>query len=73
MATQEHTTKAFDVDMQEITRLLAEMGGLVLGFAGLALLLALASYDPRDPSVNTATARHAANLAGPSGAVLADG
>src|SRR5207253_11383367 len=28
MATQEHTTKAFDVDLQEITRLLAEMGGL---------------------------------------------
>src|SRR5262252_10617402 len=28
MATQEHTTKAFDIDLQEITRLLAEMGGL---------------------------------------------
>src|SRR5262249_19757216 len=28
MATQEHTAKAFDIDLQEITRLLAEMGGL---------------------------------------------
>ena len=28
MATQEHTTKAFDNDLQEIARLLAEMGGL---------------------------------------------
>jgi phosphate transport system protein len=28
MATQEHTTKAFDIDLHEITRLLAEMGGL---------------------------------------------
>jgi phosphate transport system protein len=28
MATQEHTIKAFDIDLQEITRLLAEMGGL---------------------------------------------
>ena len=25
----EHTTKAFDSDLQELTRLVAEMGGLV--------------------------------------------
>ncbi len=50
----------------------AELTGLVLGLLGLALLVALACYDPRDPSLNTATSRHAGNLAGPVGAVLAD-
>ena len=53
-------------------RRLAELGGLALGLAGLAVLVALASYDPRDPSLNTATARGASNLAGPAGAMLAD-
>jgi S-DNA-T family DNA segregation ATPase FtsK/SpoIIIE len=50
----------------------AELAGLVLGLLGLALLVALACYDPRDPSMNTATSRHASNLAGPVGATLAD-
>jgi S-DNA-T family DNA segregation ATPase FtsK/SpoIIIE len=50
----------------------AELTGLVLGLLGLALLVALACYDPRDPSLNTATSRPASNLAGPVGAVLAD-
>ena len=50
----------------------AELTGLALGLLGLALLVALASYDPRDPSLNTATSRHTGNLAGPVGAVLAD-
>ena len=55
-----------------VRRRLAEMGGLILALAGMALLLALAFYDPRDPSLNTATARHVANLAGPPGAIVAD-
>jgi DNA segregation ATPase FtsK/SpoIIIE, S-DNA-T family len=50
----------------------AEFGGLVLGLFGLAILVALATYDPRDPSLNTATTRHVSNLAGPGGAMLAD-
>jgi S-DNA-T family DNA segregation ATPase FtsK/SpoIIIE len=50
----------------------AELIGLVLGLLGLALLVALVCYDPRDPSLNTATSRHTSNLAGPVGAVLAD-
>jgi DNA segregation ATPase FtsK/SpoIIIE, S-DNA-T family len=50
----------------------AEFGGLLLGLLGLAVLLALATYDPRDPSLNTATTRHVANMAGPVGAMLAD-
>ncbi|HUD59583.1 MAG TPA: DNA translocase FtsK 4TM domain-containing protein [Acetobacteraceae bacterium] len=50
----------------------AELLGLALGLLGLALLVALACYDPRDPSLNTATSRHVSNLAGPLGAVMAD-
>ena len=50
----------------------AELGGLLLGLLGLAFLLALISYDPRDPSLNTATTRHVSNIAGAGGAVLAD-
>jgi S-DNA-T family DNA segregation ATPase FtsK/SpoIIIE len=50
----------------------AEFGGIFLAMAGLALLLALVSYNPLDPSLNTATTRHAGNLAGQGGAILAD-
>jgi DNA segregation ATPase FtsK/SpoIIIE, S-DNA-T family len=50
----------------------AELVGLALGLLGLAVLVALACYDPRDPSLNTATSRRVGNLAGPVGAVLAD-
>src|ERR1700722_14360597 len=50
----------------------AELIGLTLACAGLALLIALASYDPHDPSLNTASARETRNLVGPLGAVLAD-
>jgi DNA segregation ATPase FtsK/SpoIIIE, S-DNA-T family len=50
----------------------AEFGGLLLGLLGLAILVALATYDPRDPSLNTATTRHVSNMAGPAGAMLAD-
>ena len=49
-----------------------EIGGFVLAMLGLALLVALLSYDPRDPSLNTVTARATANLAGPLGANVAD-
>jgi len=55
-----------------MSRRTAELTALLLGILGLALLVALASYDPRDPSLNTATARHVANLAGSVGASLAD-
>jgi DNA segregation ATPase FtsK/SpoIIIE, S-DNA-T family len=50
----------------------AEFGGLLLGLLGLATLVALATYDPRDPSLNTATTRHVSNLAGAGGAMLSD-
>jgi S-DNA-T family DNA segregation ATPase FtsK/SpoIIIE len=53
-------------------RRLAELTGLVLALAGLTLLVALGSYDPRDPSWDTATAESARNLAGLPGAWTAD-
>ena len=36
-----------------MARRAAEMGGLALGLGGLVLLVALGSYDPRDPSFDT--------------------
>ncbi len=53
-------------------RRMAVLGALGLAFIGLAVLVALACYDPRDPSLNTATARAAHNLAGRPGAMVAD-
>ncbi|HYZ21671.1 MAG TPA: DNA translocase FtsK [Rhodopila sp.] len=50
----------------------SEFGGLLLGLLGLAILVALATYNPQDPSLNTATTRHVTNLAGPGGAIIAD-
>ena len=38
-----------------MSRRAAELGGLALGLLGLAVLVALASYNERDPSLNTAT------------------
>src|SRR3974390_3328752 len=55
-----------------MSRRSAELGALALGLFGLALLVALATYDPRDPSLNTATDRPTTNLAGTLGAMLAD-
>ncbi|WP_372624372.1 FtsK/SpoIIIE family DNA translocase [Falsiroseomonas sp.] len=55
-----------------IRRRLEEVLALVLVFAGLLAAVALASYDPADPSWSTATARETTNLAGPAGAHLAD-
>ena len=55
-----------------IRRRLAELGAVFLALAGMAVLVALACYDPRDPSLNTATARTAHNLAGQPGALVAD-
>ncbi len=49
-----------------------EFAGIVLGLLGLALLVALVSHNPADPSLNTATTRATSNIAGPPGAVLSD-
>ncbi len=76
MATLAQTRPADRLASPEIRRLarqrLGELGGLALGLCGVALLVALASYNPRDPSLNTATSVHVTNLVGPAGAVLSD-
>ena len=53
-------------------RRFGEFFGIVLGLTGLALLVALASHNPADPSLNTATTRGTSNLAGPPGAMVSD-
>ena len=55
-----------------IRRRLAELGAVFLALAGLAMLVALACYDARDPSLNTTTTRVVQNLAGRPGALVAD-
>ncbi|WP_041247338.1 DNA translocase FtsK [Komagataeibacter medellinensis] len=51
---------------------LTEAGGLGLWIVALCLTLALWSYDPRDPSANTASSQPPDNLLGRPGAYLAD-
>ncbi|HEY8611664.1 MAG TPA: DNA translocase FtsK 4TM domain-containing protein, partial [Roseomonas sp.] len=46
--------------------------GLIAGLLGLAVLVALASHNPADPSLSTATSRAPTNLAGPFGAMVSD-
>ena len=53
-------------------RRVAELSGLAMAMGAIAIFVALATYNPRDPSLNTATSRVATNLAGPPGAYLAD-
>jgi DNA segregation ATPase FtsK/SpoIIIE, S-DNA-T family len=53
-------------------RRLAELGGFAVAVLGLALLVALATYNPNDPSLDTATTLRTSNLAGPAGAVVSD-
>ncbi|WP_027284484.1 FtsK/SpoIIIE family DNA translocase [Rubritepida flocculans] len=55
-----------------IARRLGEFAALLLGLGGIALLLAVGSYDPADPSLSTATARPVGNLLFAPGAVVAD-
>jgi S-DNA-T family DNA segregation ATPase FtsK/SpoIIIE len=63
---------ASDAVRSLITRRLAELVAMALALGGAAVLVALACYDPRDPSLNTATSRMAHNLAGAPGALVAD-
>ena len=51
---------------------LRELGGLVLLLAGVLLLLALASYRPSDPSLDTAGAQSIHNWTGRLGAACSD-
>jgi S-DNA-T family DNA segregation ATPase FtsK/SpoIIIE len=56
-----------------IGRRFAECGALLLALGGVALLVALASYHPLDPSRNVATGGSTHNLLGPPGAFTANG
>ncbi len=51
---------------------LGQIAALALALGAAVLLVALATYNPHDPSLDTATSRPATNLAGPLGAVVAD-
>ena len=56
----------------QFRRRFSELSALGCALAGLALLLALVSYNPHDPSLDTASDLPVTNLAGPVGAILAD-
>ena len=49
-----------------------QLVGVAIVLLAAALIVALVSYNPRDPSMNTATSRLPTNLLGPSGAMVAD-
>ena len=49
-----------------------QIAALALVLGAVVLLVALTTYNPHDPSLDTATSRAATNLAGPLGAVVAD-
>ncbi len=55
-----------------IARRLATLAALLLAGFGALLLVALGSFDPLDPSFNTATMRRAHNLLSTPGALTAD-
>ncbi len=57
---------------QLMRRRVAQLSGFALGLTGLALLIALATYNPHDPSLDTDSSRAVVNLAGPTGAVVSD-
>jgi S-DNA-T family DNA segregation ATPase FtsK/SpoIIIE len=57
---------------EAVSRRLGEIGALGLALAGLAMVLALAAYQPADPSLNTAAGGVTRNIAGAPGAVFAD-
>jgi DNA segregation ATPase FtsK/SpoIIIE, S-DNA-T family len=57
---------------QAIGRRVNEVLGILLGFAGLALLVAVGTHHSGDPSLSTATSGPVHNLAGPLGAMVSD-
>ena len=49
-----------------------QLGALFMALMALALLVGLGTYNPQDPSLNTATSRAPTNLMGLPGAIAAD-
>ncbi len=73
MATASRKTAFLPPGAAEFLRRRAvELLGLVLFLSAVALFLALVTYRPSDPSFNTASTRHVANLMGPLGAMVSD-
>lgn len=56
----------------QLRRRAGELGGICIAIAALVLALALLTYNPADPSFDTASAAHPTNLAGLAGAQAAD-
>ncbi|HVE22789.1 MAG TPA: DNA translocase FtsK 4TM domain-containing protein [Acidocella sp.] len=56
----------------QLRRRISELSAVCCALVGLAVLLALISYNPHDPSFDTASDSPVTNLAGPVGAILAD-
>jgi S-DNA-T family DNA segregation ATPase FtsK/SpoIIIE len=56
----------------QLRRRFSELAAVVCALAGLTILLALVSYNPGDPSFDTASAARTTNLAGALGAGGAD-
>jgi len=56
----------------QLGRRTAELAAIVLSLTALALLLALASYNPADPSPDTVSPGPVTNFVGPMGADIAD-
>src|SRR5262249_22514051 len=63
---------SFHQALMTLKRRLLEALGLALLLAALLLGAALVTYDPRDPSLNTAVDAAPHNFLGSTGAVLAD-
>jgi S-DNA-T family DNA segregation ATPase FtsK/SpoIIIE len=57
---------------QALRRRAAELAAIAFAIAAVGLLVALISYNPHDPSLDTATSDRPLNLAGPPGAIAAD-
>ncbi|MDH3702560.1 MAG: DNA translocase FtsK 4TM domain-containing protein [Alphaproteobacteria bacterium] len=73
MATASRKTAFLPPGAAEFLRRRAvELVGLALFLSAVALFLALVTYRPSDPSFNTASTRHVANLMGPLGAYVSD-
>ena len=51
---------------------MAQLGAVFVALLALAMLVALGTYNPHDPSLNTATSRAPTNLLGLPGAMAAD-
>ena len=66
------TTFASPEIRQVMRHRMGQLGGIALALVAMLLLLALLSYNPHDPSLNTATSRHPSNWVGLAGAMVAD-